>query len=69
MDDTPLYRSTMDHMLSLDGLLHLNMRNPHMAFFNPKYEPPAPTKVSIEIKFFCIPEIYIISFIKFWNFI
>jgi len=37
MDDTPLYRSTMDHMLSLDGLLHLNMRNPHMSFFNPKY--------------------------------
>ena len=37
MDDSPLYRSTMDHMLSLDGLLHLNMRNPHMAFFNPKY--------------------------------
>ena len=36
-DDSPLYRSTMDHMLSLDGLLHLNMRNPHMAFFNPKY--------------------------------
>ncbi len=37
MDDSPLYRSTMDHMLSLDGLLHLNMRNPHMKFFNPKY--------------------------------
>ena len=36
-DDSPLYRSTMDHMLSLDGMLHLNMRNPHMAFFNPKY--------------------------------
>ena len=36
-DDLPLYRSTMDHMLSLDGMLHLSMRNPHMAFFNPKY--------------------------------
>ena len=31
-DDLPLYRSTMDHMLSLDGMLHLSMRNPHMAF-------------------------------------
>ena len=31
-DDLPLYRSTMDHMLSLDGMLHLGMRNPHMAF-------------------------------------
>ena len=49
MDDTPLYRSTMDHMLSLDGLLHLNMRNPHMAFFNPKYVSNLRKKVEIKV--------------------
>ena len=48
-DDSPLYRSTMDHMLSLDGLLHLNMRNPHMAFFNPKYVENLKKKVSMKV--------------------
>ena len=48
-DDTPLYRSTMDHMLSLDGLLHLNMRNPHMAFFNPKYVSNLRKKVELKV--------------------
>ena len=48
-DDTPLYRSTMDHMLSLDGLLHLNMRNPHMAFFNPKYVSNLKKKVELKV--------------------
>jgi cytochrome P450 len=49
LDDSPLYRSTMDHMLSLDGLLHLNMRNPHMAFFNPKYVSNLRKKVEIKV--------------------
>ena len=49
MDDTPLYRSTMDHMLSLDGLLHLNMRNPHMSFFNPKYVSTLRKKVELKV--------------------
>ena len=49
LDDSPLYRSTMDHMLSLDGLLHLNMRNPHMAFFNPKYVSALRKKVAIKV--------------------
>ena len=49
MDDSPLYRSTMDHMLSLDGLLHLNMRNPHMAFFNPKYVSSLRKKVELKV--------------------
>ena len=49
LDDSPLYRSTMDHMLSLDGLLHLNMRNPHMAFFNPKYVSSLRKKVELQV--------------------
>mgnify|MGYP001158706892 FL=1 len=48
-DDLPLYRSTMDHMLSLDGMLHLNMRNPHMAFFNPKYVSNLRKKVELKV--------------------
>ena len=49
LDDSPLYRSTMDHMLSLDGLLHLNIRNPHMAFFNPKYVSSLRKKVELQV--------------------
>ena len=48
-DDLPLYRSTMDHMLSLDGMLHLGMRNPHMAFFNPKYVSNLRKKVELKV--------------------
>ena len=48
-DDLPLYRSTMDHMLSLDGMLHLSMRNPHMAFFNPKYVSNLRKKVEVKV--------------------
>ena len=48
-DDLPLYRSTMDHMLSLDGMLHLSMRNPHMAFFNPKYVSNLRKKVELKV--------------------
>ena len=48
-DDLPLYRSTMDHMLSLDGMLHLSMRNPHMAFFNPKYVSNLRRKVELKV--------------------
>ena len=48
-DDLPLYRSTMDHMLSLDGILHLSMRNPHMAFFNPKYVSNLRKKVELKV--------------------
>lgn len=48
-DDLPLYRSTMDHMLSLDGMLHLSMRNPHMAFFNPKYVSNLRNKVELKV--------------------
>jgi cytochrome P450 len=48
-DDLPLYRSTMDHMLSLDGMLHLSMRNPHMTFFNPKYVSNLRKKVELKV--------------------
>ena len=48
-DDLPLYRSTMDHMLSLDGMLHLSMRNPHMSFFNPKYVSNLRKKVELKV--------------------
>ena len=48
-DDLPLYRSTMDHMLSLDGMLHLSMRNPHMAYFNPKYVSNLRKKVELKV--------------------
>ncbi len=44
-----LYRSTMDHMLSLDGMLHLNIRNPHMSFFNPKYVENLKKKVALKV--------------------
>ena len=36
-------------MLSLDGMLHLNIRNPHMAFFNPKYVENLKKKVSMKV--------------------
>ena len=39
----------MDHMLSLDGMLHLNIRNPHMSFFNPKYVENLKKKVSMKV--------------------
>ena len=48
-DDLPLYRSTMDHMLSLDGMLHLGIRNPHMTFFNPKYVSNLRKKVELKV--------------------
>ena len=48
-DDLPLYRSTMDHMLSLDGMLHLSIRNPHMTFFNPKYVSNLRKKVELKV--------------------
>ena len=48
-DDLPLYGSTIDHMLSLDGMLHLSMRNPHMAFFNPKYVSNLRKKVELKV--------------------
>ena len=36
-------------MLSLDGMLHLNIRNPHMSFFNPKYVENLKKKVALKV--------------------
>ena len=32
-----LFKSTIDHMLNLDGEMHLNLRKEHMPFFKPGY--------------------------------
>ena len=32
-----LFKSTIDHMLNLDGEMHLNLRKEHMSFFKPGY--------------------------------
>ncbi|MBV13274.1 MAG: cytochrome P450 [Flavobacteriaceae bacterium] len=45
-----LYRAALDHMLGMDGKLHLAMRNPHMQFFSPKFIENLKDKVSLKVK-------------------
>ena len=42
-----LWRSAVDHMLNLDGEMHLNLRKEHMPFFKPGYVEELNKKVSI----------------------
>jgi len=44
-----LFKSTIDHMLNLDGEMHLNLRREHMPFFKPNYISDLQTKVSSKI--------------------
>ena len=44
-----LWRSSIDHMLNLDGDLHINLRKEHMPFFKPGYVEELHKKVSSKI--------------------
>ena len=44
-----LFKSTIDHMLNLDGEMHLNLRKEHMPFFKPVYVDELQNKVSIKV--------------------
>jgi len=44
-----LWRSAIDHMLNLDGDLHINLRREHMPFFKPNYVSDLRIKVSAKV--------------------
>ena len=44
-----LFKSTIDHMLNLDGEIHLNLRKDHMPFFKPDYVDDLRKKVSVKV--------------------
>ena len=44
-----LFKSTIDHMLNLDGEMHLGLRKEHMPFFKPGYVEELQKKVSIKV--------------------
>ena len=44
-----LWRSAIDHMLNLDGDLHINLRREHMPFFKPDYVANLRKKVEIKV--------------------
>ncbi|MEK9649396.1 MAG: cytochrome P450 [Gammaproteobacteria bacterium] len=44
-----LWRSSIDHMLNLDGDLHLNLRKEHMPFFKPGYVNELHKKVKTKV--------------------
>jgi cytochrome P450 len=44
-----LWRSSIDHMLNLDGDLHINLRREHMPFFKPGYVEALHKKVKIKV--------------------
>ena len=44
-----LFKSTIDHMLNLDGEMHLNLRKEHMSFFKPGYVDQLRKKVSSKV--------------------
>ena len=44
-----LFKSTIDHMLNLDGEMHLNLRREHMPFFKTGYVDDLTKKVSIKV--------------------
>ena len=45
-----LFKTTIDHMLNLDGEMHLNLRKEHMPFFKPNFVSNLQTKVAIKVK-------------------
>ena len=44
-----LFKSTIDHMLNLDGEMHLKLRKEHMPFFKPGYVDDLRKKVSVKV--------------------
>ena len=44
-----LFKSTIDHMLNLDGEMHLNLRKEHMPFFKPGYVDELKQKVALKV--------------------
>ena len=44
-----LFKSTIDHMLNLDGQMHLNLRKEHMPFFKPGHVEELQKKVSLKV--------------------
>jgi len=44
-----LWRSTIDHMLNLDGDMHINLRREHMPFFKPEYVSNLRVKVQAKV--------------------
>jgi cytochrome P450 len=44
-----LWRSSIDHMLNLDGDLHINLRREHMPFFKPGYVDELHKKVKTKV--------------------
>ena len=44
-----LFKSTIDHMLNLDGEMHLGLRKEHMPFFKPGYVSELQKKVSLKV--------------------
>ena len=44
-----LFKSTIDHMLNLDGEMHLGLRKEHMPFFKPGYVEDLQKKVTIKV--------------------
>jgi hypothetical protein len=44
-----LWPSSIDHMLNLDGDLHINLRREHMPFFKPDYVADLKTKVQTKV--------------------
>ena len=44
-----LFKSTIDHMLNLDGEMHLGLRKEHMPFFKPGYVEELKKKVSMKV--------------------
>ena len=44
-----LFKSTIDHMLNLDGEMHLGLRKEHMPFFKPGHVEELQRKVSIKV--------------------
>ena len=44
-----LFKSTIDHMLNLDGEMHLGLRKEHMPFFKPGYVEDLQKKVTIKL--------------------
>ena len=45
-----LFKTTIDHMLNLDGEMHLNLRKEHMPFFKPNFVANLQIKVAIKVK-------------------
>jgi cytochrome P450 len=44
-----LWRSAVDHMLNLDGDMHINLRREHMPFFKPNYVSDLRIKVQAKV--------------------